>query len=109
MGVRRWVLPGVGFCVRHEGILRCQQCGGSRVPPRVGGEPLRGPPPRGPSGHHREARRKGAGETLLQAGQDQVGACGRGVSRSPLWRDTLSSQAGQRLGSRQETRLEDRD
>lgn len=39
---------------------------------------------------------------FLQAGQDQVGACGRGVSRSP-------GGAGQRLGSRQETRLEDRD
>lgn len=86
------------------------------MPPRVGGEPLRGPTPRGLSGHHREARRKRAGETLLQVGQDWAGALGeRGVEISRrCWRRRSNSELRKeqnmdRSSALQERRLEDGD
>lgn len=70
MGVRRWVLPGVGFRIRHEGALCCPAVGWLQGASRVGRAP-QGPHPQGPEGHHhREARKKRG------AGQDWVGAWG---------------------------------
>ena len=72
--------------MRHEGTLCCQQWGwlqGAEGLPGWGESPSGDPTPRGLSGHHWEARRKRAGETFLQVGQDWAGALGeRGVEIS---------------------------
>ena len=100
-----WILPGVGFRVRHEGILRCQQWGGSRAPPRVGGEPLRGPHPQGPErppqGSQKEggwgdvpAGRAGPGGGLWQRGVEISRRCW-----TEAWLSSGDEAGGQGLGA----------